>query len=195
MNSHVGDNPIAVNRKNRKWSTSELVGRVLWASVWPFFRFSPKFVWGWRIFLLRSFGATIGENVHIHPTVRDLIPWNLIIDDWSSIGFDAIVYNLGSVRIGKRSTVSQRTHLCAGTHDFRDLSMPLLKRPITIEDDSWICADAFVGPDVTVGTGAVVGARAVVTRDIDSWSIVAGNPARKIGERKLNKTPDQNTLH
>jgi putative colanic acid biosynthesis acetyltransferase WcaF len=137
--------------------------------------------------LLRCFGARIGREVRIHPSVRIAIPWNLEVGDWTAIGFDALLYNLGPVRLGQRVTVSQRAHLCAGTHDFRDAAMPLQKPPIAIQDDAWICADAFVGPGVEVGRGAVVGARAVVVEDVAAWAIVAGNPAREIGQRTIRE--------
>lgn len=176
---------IAANRDARKWSGKEQLGRVLWAAVQPLFRFSPRPCWGWRRLLLRAFGAKIGRHVHIHPTVRIAIPWNLEVGEWSAIGFDALIYNLGPIRIGQRVTVSQRAHLCAGTHDFRQRAMPLQKPPITVHDDAWICADAFVGPGVAVGEGAVAGARAVVVQDVPAWTIVAGNPARHVGERNL----------
>jgi putative colanic acid biosynthesis acetyltransferase WcaF len=61
----------------------------------------------------------------------------------------------------------------------------LLKPPIVIEDQVWICADAFVGPGVTVGKGAVVGARAVVVKDVGPWDVVAGNPARFVKKRTM----------
>jgi putative colanic acid biosynthesis acetyltransferase WcaF len=62
--------------------------------------------------------------------------------------------------------------------------MTLLKPPITIGDEAWICADAFIGPGVTVGDRAVAGARAVVMRDVEAGAIVAGNPARVVGQRQ-----------
>ena len=102
----------------------------------------------------------------------------------SSIGERAVVYNLGRVVIGRRATVSQQTHLCAGTHDYDDPSFPLVTDPITIGDEAWICADAFVGPGVEVGEGAIVAARAVAIGNVESWSIVGGNPAREIKKRE-----------
>ena len=140
-------------------------------------------LWGWRRFLLRLFGAKVGGQVQIHPSVRVFIPWNLEIGDWSSVGFDALIYNLGPVRIGKKVTISQRAHLCGGSHDFRDPSMPLLKSPISIGDEVWVCADAFVGPDVSIGDQAVVAARAVVVKNVGPTEIVGGNPAKLIGTR------------
>lgn len=174
---------ISTNRSARKYSRGELVGRVLWGIVSPFFRFSPRLCWGWRNRLLRAFGARIGNNVQIHPSATIFLPWNLTVGDWSSVGFDALIYNLGPVTIGSRVTVSQRAHLCAGSHDVRDPSMTLLRPPISIGDGAWICADAFVGPGVAVGEGAVVGARAVVVRDVEPLAVMAGNPARKVKSR------------
>lgn len=174
---------VASNRSARKWSGKELAGRVLWAACAPLFKFSPRLFWGWRSFLLRLFGAKVGRNVHIHPSARIFIPWNLQIGDWSSVGFDALIYNLGPVKIGTEVTISQRAHLCAGSHDFRDPAMTLLKLPITVGDEAWICADAFVGPSIEVGAKAVIGARAVVMKDVAAGSVVGGNPAKVIGQR------------
>ncbi|TWU05942.1 LbetaH domain-containing protein [Stieleria varia] len=177
--------PIAENRLQRKWSLRELTGRMLWSLASPLFRFSPRLLWGWRRGMLRLFGAKIGKHVHIHSSVRVFIPWNLTIGDWSSVGFDSVLYNLGPMVIGKRVTISQRSHLCGGSHDHRDATLPLIKASIEIADDVWVCTDAFVGPGVTVGQGAVVGARAVVVRDVDAWAIVAGNPAKQVGTREM----------
>jgi putative colanic acid biosynthesis acetyltransferase WcaF len=121
--------------------------------------------------------------VHIHPSVQIFLPWNLEIGDWSCVGFDALLYNLGPMRIGERVTISQRAHLCGGTHKFRDASMPLVRAPITVGDEVWICADALVGPGVTIGARAVVGAGAVVMRSVHGGKIVTGNPAREVGDR------------
>ncbi len=174
---------IEANRSSRKWTRKELMGRILWACFSPLFRWSPRPFWGWRRFLLTSFGAKVGQEVRIAPSAKIFIPWTLEIDDWSSIGFEALIYNLGTIKIGKNVTISQRAHLCAGTHDFRDPTMPLVKSQIKIGDNAWICADAFVGPDVTVEKGGIAAARAVVIKDVAAETIVAGNPARPKGTR------------
>lgn len=96
------------------------------------------------------------------------------------MGDCAILYSLGVITIGDRCTISQGAHLCAGTHDIIDPARRLLKPPICVGSDSWVCADAFIGPGVTVGNGAIVGARSVVMRDVTPSVIVAGNPAREI---------------
>ncbi len=174
---------IEANRKSPKYSRCELAGRFLWGCCHPLFRLSPRLCWGWRRFLLRAFGAKVGPHVHIHPSARVFIPWNLEIGAWSSVGFDALLYNLGPMKIGERVTISQRAHLCGGTHEFREESMPLVRAPVTVGDEAWICADAFVGPGVTVGERAVVGARAVAMKDVAAGKILIGNPAREIASR------------
>ena len=151
----------------------------------PLFRWSPRPLFGWRRFVLRCFGASVGEGVNIYSSATIYFPWNLEIGDWSSIGERAMIYNLGPITIGEQVTVSQQAHLCAGTHDHTDPAMPLVKPPITVHDQVWICADAFVGPYVTVGEGAVVGARAVAVKDVPEWTIVGGNPARSIKKRTI----------
>jgi len=160
-----------------------LAGRVLWSLSRPLFALSPRPFWGWRRFLLRLFGSRLGRQVHVYPSVRITIPWNLSAGDHSAIGDRAIVYALGPITLGDRVTVSQGAHLCAGTHDYHDPAMPLLKLPITIDSDAWICADAFVGPGVRVGARAILGARCVVTKDVEPDAIMIGNPGRLLRRR------------
>jgi putative colanic acid biosynthesis acetyltransferase WcaF len=174
---------IHSNRQALKYTAREQLARILWSIGRPVFRITPRPCFGLRRALLRLFGAKVGSHVNIYPSALIYYPWNLSIGEWSSIGEWALIYNLGAVTIGQRSTISQRAHLCAGTHDYRDPSMPLLKPPIQIGDNAWICADAFVGPGVTIGDGAIVGARAVVTKDVAPWTVVVGNPAQVIKER------------
>jgi putative colanic acid biosynthesis acetyltransferase WcaF len=116
--------------------------------------------------MLRLFGAKIGRSVHIYPSVRIAIPWNLTVKDEVGIGNGVILYSLGPIDIGSRATVSQFAHLCAGTHDYTRADMLLIKSPISVGDGAWICADAYVGPGITVGEFAVVGARAVVVKPV-----------------------------
>lgn len=183
-NSGLGFTDVAANRRARKWGRKELLGRALWSLAQPLFALCPRPFWGGRRGLLRLFGARIGRNVHIYPSVRVTIPWNLTIEAEAAVGDRAILYALGPITIGKQATISQGAHLCAGSHDYRDPSMPLMKSPITIGAGAWICAEAFVGPGVTVGERAILGARAVAFRDVPAVTIAVGNPARNIKTRE-----------
>lgn len=176
---------IAANRQSAKYSRAEMVRRLLWIVGQSFFRLSPRPFFACRRLILRCFGATVGAHVHTYPSTRIYFPWNLKVGEWSAIGENALVYSLGQVTIGQRVTISHGAHVCAGTHDYMRADMTLLKPSITIGDQVWICADAFVGPGVTVGEGAVVGARAVAMNDVPPWTVVAGNPAQPIKKREL----------
>ena len=178
---------VEQNRRARKYSSSELVRRVLWSLAQPLFRFSPRPCFAWRRFLLRCFGAKIGRSVHVYPSATIYFPWNLEAGDESAIGEQAFIYNLGPVTLGPRVTISHRAHICAGTHDYTKPDFPLLRPPISIGAEAWICADAFVGPGVTIGQGAIVGARAVAMKDVQPGSIVIGNPARETKRREITQ--------
>lgn len=179
---------IEANRSARKWSHQEMVGRLLWALLQPLFSFSPRPLWAWRRLLLRMFGAKIGDNVHIYPSVRIQIPWNISIGDHSAVGDRAILYALGPITIGQQVTISQFSHLCAGSHDYRSPDMALTKPPIHVDDGAWICADAFIGPGVRIHPNAIVAARAVVIKNVEADAIVGGNPAAFIKKRELRST-------
>lgn len=168
---------IKENRVGKKYSLSVQLMRVAWGFGRIIFRMIPRPFYAPRRFILRCFGARLGRRVNVANTATIYFPWNLEVGDWSSIGERAMIYNLGKITIGKQATISQGAHLCAGSHDFRDPAMPLLTLPITIGDQAWVCADAFIGPRVVVGEGAVVGARAVAVRSVPPWTVVAGNPA------------------
>ena len=174
---------VAKNREAQKYTRKELALRVLWGAGKLGFRLSPRPCFGFRRILLRMFGARVGQNVHIYPSALIYYPWNLEIGNDSSIGEWALVYNLGKVTIGERTTISQRVHLCAGTHDYCLPDMPLVKPPIVIGNEVWVCADAFVGPNVEISNRAIVAACAVTVKNVRAASIVGGNPSRFLKER------------
>jgi len=182
---------IASNRAARKYTRREQFLRMAWDFGRWLVHLSPHPCHGWRRGVLRLFGARIGHQARVAASAHVFMPWNLELGEFAAIGPDVLVYNLGKVRIGARATVSYRSHICAGTHDFTDPTIPLLKPPVTVEDDAWIGTEAFIGPGVTIGAWAMVAARAVVVKDVEPNTLVGGHPARVIGPRpKVNrKTP------
>lgn len=185
MNNRTRELDVAAARRKGNYSRRENLGRLAWMLAQPLFRWSPRPFFGWRRFLLRAFGARLGQHVHVYPSTVVTMPWNLDVGEWASLGEHVLIYNLGPVAIGARATISLRAFLCAGTHDARRADMPLIKPPIVVGAQAWICADAFIGPGVSIGEGAIVAARTVAVRDIPAWTIVAGNPARRVGTRVL----------
>jgi putative colanic acid biosynthesis acetyltransferase WcaF len=171
------------------------LARLAWGIVQnTLYRFSPKVWHAWRCFLLRSFGAKVGPGAHPCPRARIWAPWNLTMDADSCLADDVDCYCVAPITVGRKATVSQYSYLCAASHDYRDAEMRLVAAPIVVEAFAWVAADVFVGPGVTVGVGAIVGARSTVIHDVEAWTVVAGSPARKIGERPSFELPTERTL-
>jgi putative colanic acid biosynthesis acetyltransferase WcaF len=147
------------------------------------FRPSPTICHAWRRYLLRLFGATIGDGCHIYPKARIWAPWNLICENVVTIANGAIVYNPKIVNLGSHSILSQESYLCGAGHDFNSADFPLIADGIAIGPYAWICARATVQMGVRVGAGAVLGLGGVATRDLEPWTVYGGVPARKIGTR------------
>lgn len=141
----------------------------------------------WRLFLLRSFGATIGEGCRVDHSCKIWWPGNLTMGNYACLAHAVDCYNVARISIGDYATVSQRSFLCSASHATHQLSRPLIFAPITIETHAWIGAEAFVGPGVTIGAGAVLGARAVAVRDLAPWTIYAGVPARTLKKREIRE--------
>jgi putative colanic acid biosynthesis acetyltransferase WcaF len=170
------------------YTVREYVRRFGWALVAAtLFRWSPRRAYRWRNALLRLFGARLSATSRIRPTCTVVHPWLLEMGEWSLLSDGVTVYNLGPVLLGDHTLVSQRCHLCAGSHDFTQSDLPLLRPTIRLGNGVWVAAEAFVGPGVTVGDNSVVGARAVVTKDVPPGVVVAGNPARVIKPREMRR--------
>ena len=138
---------------------------------------------GFKCFLLKLFGAKVGDGVVIKPRVNIHFPWKLLIGNHAWIGEEVFILNFEEISIGNHSCISQRAFLCGGNHDFRVQSMPYRNGPITISDGAWIGANVFVGPKVIVGIDAVVTAGSVVTQSLEKNTIYRGNPAVPISKR------------
>lgn len=138
----------------------------------------------WRCFVLRMCGARLGRNNFIYASARIWAPWQLETEDVVTIARDAWVYNVGGVKLGSHAIVSEGAFLCGATHDFHDAGFPLVSKPIEVGAYAWICARAVVLPGVTCREGAVLGAAAVTSKDLEPWTVYAGNPARRVGARR-----------
>lgn len=160
--------------------------RAAWAVCWALLAsWTPPQAAGWRRLLLRLFGARMGRGSKVYSSVRIWSPRNLEMQEYAAVAPGAILYAMAPITIGAYAIVSQRAHLCAGTHDIEDANFQLRARPITIGARAWIAAEAFVGPGVSIGEGAVLGARGCATKDLDSWTVYAGNPCQAIKPRKI----------
>lgn len=159
---------------------SAVVVQLWWLVQSTLFACSPQFMYGWRRFLLRAFGAQIGKKVLVRPSVQSTYPWKLTIGDYSWVGDDVVLYTLGEIVIGSNVVVSQKSYLCTGSHDYQSVAFDIYAKPIHIEDRVWVSTDVFVAPGVTIGTRAVIGARSTVLDDMPADMVCVGSPAKPI---------------
>lgn len=199
MGSSVGDeartsqpgHPVAIRLQdfgNAEFARGRsLPIEVLWTLL------SALFVSSWlpgsahRRFLLRLFGANIGDGVVIKPGVRVKFPWRLTVGTDTWIGEEVWIDNLATVFIGDNCCLSQGAYLCTGSHDWNSPTFDLKTRKIQVDNGAWIAAKAVVGPGVTVGEGAVLTICSVATSNLAAWTIYRGNPALVVASRELRQ--------
>ena len=171
------------------YSRSNKLRRFVWNLVWACLArpFPRSMAMGWKRFLLRLFGAKITNTANVYASAKIFMPWNLEMKDYACIASGVDCYNAASITIGINATVSQRVYLCTASHNISSSRHEQIEKPIIIEDRAWIAAEAFIGPGVIIGEGAVVGARAAVFKDVESWTVVGGNPAKFIKKRIIKE--------
>ena len=129
-----------------------------------------------RCWLLRLFGAKIGQGVVIRPSARVTYPWKVSIGDYSWIGEDVVLYSLDEIEIGSHCVISQKSYLCTGSHDMQDRAFGLITAPIKIGNGAWIATDCLIAPGVKIGSNAVIGAKSGVFNDIPHSQVAWGIP-------------------
>lgn len=146
-------------------------------------------IWGrWarpvRRLICRGIFRCAGRGINIEKGAYFGDGQEIEIGDYSGIGVDCQV--VGPVRIGNHVMMGPETIILTRNHRFDRVDVPIREQgygppePVIIEDDVWIGTRVIILPGVTVGRGAIIGAGAVVTRDVPSYAIVGGNPARLI---------------
>ena len=179
--------PVQTNQ--RPWK-EKLVQRIWEAARVVLCYTTPFFMRKWRRCVTAIFARICGgKNIHNYASLarncRIDYPWNVSIGEMSSIGSGAWVYALARITIGKNVCIGEDVRLITGSHDVTSPYFDLVTKQIIINDNVWVATGAIVLPGVTIGEGAVVGAGAVVTKDVEPWTVVGGNPARFIKKREL----------
>jgi putative colanic acid biosynthesis acetyltransferase WcaF len=164
-------------------------GRSAWqVQLWwlvqsTLFRWSPQVAYPFRAWLLRLFGARVGRNTVIRPSVQITYPWKVSLADRVWLGDEVVLYSLGEITIGHDSVISQRSYICAGDHDYQDVRFSIRGRPVSIGNQVWVATDCFLAPGVKIGDGSVIGARSSVFCDQPPGRVCLGTPCRPIRAR------------
>lgn len=176
------------NYHNRHSLKSKLA-RVLWNIAWLIL-FCPTPRWNlfrpWRIALLKLFGANVKWSSNVLPSCRIWQPWKLTMGAYACLSEDVDCYTVDEIIVEEQATVSQGVKLCTAGHDITSRTMELTYAPIRIGSNAWVAGWSLILPGVTIGEGAVVAAGAVVTKDVEPWTVVGGNPAKVIKKRVIS---------
>jgi len=140
--------------------------------------------WSVRRFILKRLRVRIGHKSFVMKHNYIMSANRLSIGNCSDVNRGCTLDARGGIAIGDNVSISHGVRIMSGSHDLRSSNFRSVYMPVEIGDFVWIGVGATVLGNVRIGKGAVVCAGAVVTRDVDSFSIVAGIPARKIGERR-----------
>jgi len=138
--------------------------------------------------LLRLVGADLGKRIIYYPGVWIAPGRNLVIGDDVDLALDVLITTGGGVKIGDRTLIGYRTQILSTNHIIPENRDRIFGsghegKMVVIGDDVWIGCNVIVLPGVTIGTGSIVAAGSVVTKSIEPYSIVAGNPAKLLRMR------------
>ena len=134
---------------------------------------------------MRLYGAKIGKGSSIHMGARFFSLRKLIIGEDTIIGEKAFLDGRAPLKIGDHVDIASDVMIYNSEHDINSDNFQAVTAPVEIGDYVFIGPRAIILPDVKIGKGAVVAAGAVVTKDVDEFTIAGGVPAQKIGERNL----------
>lgn len=135
---------------------------------------------------------SIGNKVYIgHQTIlKGYYKNEMIINDGTWIGQQCFFHSAGGIKIGKNVGIGPGVKIITSYHQEEGIDIPILHssiayKKVILEDDCDIGIGAIILPGVTIGKGAQVGAGAIVTKNVNPYSIVVGSPAKEINKRKL----------
>lgn len=135
---------------------------------------------GWRVRMLKLFGADVGANVVVKPSVQVKFPWRLAVGENAWIGEHVWIDNLAPVSIGANACVSQGVYICTGSHDFSSPRFELLVKPVTIGAGAWVTACCRLAPGTHVPDHCMTRFASIVTAKTDfsnqAQDVRAGEP-------------------
>lgn len=137
-----------------------------------------------RNWYLRLFGIRIGGGKScIHRGCKFFHVGKMSVGQNTVINFGCYLDNRRGIYIGNNVGIAHNTKIYTLGHDLNDSQFKTKGAPVSIEDNVFIFSNALIMPGITIGEGAIVLAGSVVTKDVEPWTIVGGNPARKIRDR------------
>ena len=141
-----------------------------------------------RNFVYRRAGLSLHPTSSIHWRAEFYAPERIRIGAHCTIGDTAFLDGRSGLTIGASVNLGSHVSIYTRQHDVDSADFAEVGAPVVVGDYAWISSHAIVLPGVTIGEGAVVAAGAVVTKDVDPYTLVGGNPARFIRPRQPGQT-------
>ena len=183
--------------KLKKYTGAAMLKRILKYIYSSFRKCCTGFQWWWlnvvmcyfpsvhaRRFALRVAGMKISKNVRFFEGVHVRNPKGIKMGDGCSIGTRVLLDGRKGLTVGKSVVFGYESIIWTLNHDYNDINFSTKGAPVTIGDYAWICSRSIVLPGVVIGEGAVVASGAIVTKDVPPYAIVAGIPAKVVGQRE-----------
>lgn len=139
-----------------------------------------------RRYYLRLYGFRLGENSVIHRGCKYFHVGKLSIGKNTVINFGCYIDNRRGVSIGNNVGIAHNTKIYTLGHNINSELFETKGAPVCIKDNCFVFSNTLIMPGVTIGEGAVVLAGSVVTKDVDPWTVVGGNPAKFVRKREQN---------
>ncbi len=138
-----------------------------------------------RLMIVKLSGVVIGKNTRINMGVRLYDPNNIVIGEDCVVGEGVVLDGRDKLIIGDHVDIASEVMIYNSQHDINSDKFEAVSSPVAVGDYVFIGPRAILLPGVTVGEGAIIAAGAVVTKDVEPYTIVGGVPAKPIGERNI----------
>ena len=128
----------------------------------------------------------IGKNSNIQMGVRFYAPNKIIIGNNCSIGYNSLLDGRRGIIIKNNVDLAGEVKIMTLGHDLNDMDYKTVGASVIINDNASLFMGVSVLPGRIIEKGSVIALGSIVTKDTEPWCVYAGNPARKIGKRKIN---------
>lgn len=132
---------------------------------------------------MRRLGMKGSKNIKLFQGFSVRSPQKLVIEDGVSIGPKVLLDARCGITIHKNVVIAYDAIIWSLNHDYNDVHFCGKGAPVEIGAYAWICSRSIILPGITIGEGAVVASGAIVTKDVEPWTVVGGIPAKPIGKR------------
>ncbi len=135
---------------------------------------------------LRKMGVNMSKNVKFYSGFSVRNPKGLVIEDGVSIGPKVLLDARKGLTIHKNAVIAYDAIIWSLNHDYNDEYFCGKGAPVEIGAYAWVCSRAIILPGISIGEGAIIASGAVVTKNVEPYTIVGGIPAKVIGKREKN---------